>query len=62
MKQTPPPYILAEGKNAKEHLDFQHALFRSKLFEAFETAASMREIRGATVVDFGCGTSSACKP
>ena len=61
MKRTQTPYILAEGKNANKRLDFQHKLFSGKLIEAFETASSMINISGATVVDFGCGTSSAYK-
>lgn len=58
MNQPQTPYILAEGKNATNRLDFQHKLFQGKLVEAFKKASSLKTMGGTTVVDFGCGVSS----
>src|SRR4051812_19996223 len=52
-------YVLAVGEDADQRLDFQDSLVRDKMIHAFKTADSIKKIKGSTIVDFGCGTSSA---
>lgn len=52
-------YTLLEGKSAQERLDIQNEFNRDILINAFEEVSSIANIEGATIVDFGCGTSSA---
>lgn len=53
------PYALAVGQEANQRLDFQNSLLEKQMMQAFENAASFKKIKGATIVDFGCGTASA---
>lgn len=52
-------YTLLEGKTAQERLDIQNEFNRGILIKAFTEVSSIINIEGMTVVDFGCGTSSA---
>lgn len=52
-------YALKESKSEANRLDFQNTLFQKILENAFGKAAQFKNIEGATIVDFGCGTSSA---
>ncbi len=52
-------YVLSEGSKEKTRLDLQNELLKNKLIDAFETAESIKNLKGSTIVDFGCGVSSA---
>ncbi len=52
-------YALGEGRSAQKRLDFQNTLVKKHLIHALETASTMAPLKGSTVVDFGCGSSSA---
>lgn len=52
-------YTLFEGKKAQERLDIQNEFNRGILIKAFNEVSSLKNIEGMSVVDFGCGTSSA---
>lgn len=57
--QSQNSYTLLEGKKAQERLDIQNDFNRDNLIKAFKEVSAMSNVEGMTVVDFGCGTSSA---